>query len=36
MEEKDKKVVTGEEEIDGIKTDGILCLENVPRTVLID
>ena len=36
MEEKDKKVVTDEEEIDCIKIDGLLNLENVPRTVLID
>ena len=39
MEEKGdpvEKVVIDEEELDGIEIDGILKLENLPRTVFID
>ena len=38
MKEKDnpvEKVVIDEEELDGIETDGILNLKNLPRTVFI-
>ena len=31
-----EKVVINEEDLDGIETDGILSLENLLRTVLID
>ena len=39
MEEKDnpvEKVVIDKEELDRIEKDGILNLENLPRTVFID
>ena len=39
MKENDKpveKVVIDEESLDGIEIDGILNLENLPRTVFID
>ena len=38
MEQKDnpvEKVVTDEEELDGIEIDNILSSENLPRTVCI-
>ena len=39
MEEKEspvERVVIYEEELNGIEKDGILNLENLPRTVFID